>query len=175
MAMVRLFRREPEAEASNPIQFDPALVNLLKRDHRRLIRQLQQLRKSVVDGAYAKLPEQLAEFRSLLQTHLMTENVRLYGYLSYSLGTYSEDARRAAEFRREMYSLGHVAMTFVRRYLENPVDARQSPVFAEELMDLSVLLIRRIRREEGTLFPMYVPESGTRKSASVTPLSIVQP
>ncbi|HET9122823.1 MAG TPA: hemerythrin domain-containing protein [Acidiferrobacteraceae bacterium] len=172
MALVRLFRREPESETQNPIHFDGRLTGLLKDDHRRLIRQLQQLRKLVSRGQYRALPAKLDEFRSLLQTHLMTENVRLYGYLSYALGPYSNDARRAADFRREMYTLGHAVMTFVRRYHETEISAETAGVFGKELTDLAVLLVRRIRREETELFPLYrPPHAQTRRAeGTVTPL-----
>ena len=172
MALVRLFRREPESDTQNPIHYDTRLTGLLKDDHRQLIRHLQQLRKALARGQYQALPAKLDEFRSLLQTHLMTENVRLYGYLSYALGAHSNDARRAADFRREMYTLGHAVMTFVRRYHETEVRADNAGVFGKELTDLAVLLVRRFRREETELFPLYQPpQAQTRRAeAAVIPL-----
>lgn len=155
MALLHLFRREAGTAEQNPISYDQGLLELLRQDHRRLIRQVQELQKLHAQGQHKQIRNKLSEFRSLLQTHLMTENVRLYGYLTYHLGAHSEDARRAGDFRREMYGLGHQVMTFVKCYHDAGVTQENAAQFGKELAELGVLLVRRIRREETDLFPLY--------------------
>ncbi|MHB1514313.1 MAG: hemerythrin domain-containing protein [Acidiferrobacteraceae bacterium] len=167
MTLLHLFRRDPSAQDErSPISYDRDLIELLRQDHRRLIRQLQDLQKLGARHQFKDTLNRLNEFRSLLQTHLMTENVRLYGYLAYALEAYGDDARHAAEFRREMYGLGHNIMVFIKKYLETGVTKDNISQFRKELAEVGATLVRRIRREENDLFPLYEPSSGTRTAHS---------
>ncbi|MHB1951390.1 MAG: hemerythrin domain-containing protein [Acidiferrobacteraceae bacterium] len=167
MTLLHLFRRDPSAQDErSPISYDRDLIDLLRQDHRRLIRQLQDLQKLSGRYQYKDILTRLAEFRSLLQTHLMTENVRLYGYLAYALDTYGEDARRVGEFRREMYGLGHNIMAFVKKYMDAGVNKENIAEFRKELAEVGATLVRRIRREENDLFALYGPTAaGSRNFA----------
>lgn len=162
MTLLHLFRRDSSAQDErSPISYDRDLIDLLRQDHRRLIRQLQDLQKLGGRHQYKDILARLGEFRSLLQTHLMTENVRLYGYLAYVLDTYGDDARRAGEFRREMYGLGHNIMVFIKTYLEAGVTKDNISSFRKDLAEVGATLVRRIRREENDLFALYTPTPRT--------------
>lgn len=138
------------------IYHDPTLVAKLRKEHQVLFDIYNQVQAAFDAKDFARVKERLTEFRSTIQQHLLTENVKLYIYLTHHL---SDDANGQviAEFRHEMNGIARVVMDFLRRYTEGPLGANEAATFKKELEEIGSALVKRTQREENTLYPLYLP------------------
>jgi regulator of sigma D len=168
MAIRDLFRREKkssgEAQAGQykpapgtSIRFDPALVSVLKHDHRKLLGTYKEIQDALAAGDFARMKERLASFRTLLQGHLLTENVRLYVYLAHQLQGDETSSQIIRDFRHEMDGIGRTVMAFLRRYSDGLLAPDEVPALKRELEVIGAALASRIRSEEEVLYPLYQP------------------
>ena len=108
-------------------------------------------------GDYEEVAKKLVHFRSSLQAHLLTENVRLYIYLSHSLANDEINSELIHEFRREMDAIARVAMNFLKKYDTIGVDKELAGAFAKDFATIGQVLTERIEKEERVLYPLYLP------------------
>lgn len=169
--MFGFFRRkkftEPEAPVIPPpqyqaapgteIRFQPELVPQLKTDHQNLIGIYLDIKTAFEGGDYEEVAKKLVHFRSSLQAHLLTENVRLYIYLSHSLANDEINSELIHEFRREMDAIARVAMNFLKKYDTIGVDKELAGAFAKDFATIGQVLTERIEKEERVLYPLYLP------------------
>ena len=139
------------------IRYDPSLVASLKNDHAELVTMYGQLGQDVRDGQFQRIPNALLSFKTRLEAHLLIENVRFYVYLEQSMSGDSENMAIIRDFRREMNGIARGVVEFVRRYQQLRVNSANSHDFIREYDDVGKLLVMRIEREEGNLYPLYVP------------------
>ncbi|WP_343793276.1 hypothetical protein [Dokdonella soli] len=85
----------------------------------------------------------------------MTENVHFYVYLEQSFRGDEENKALIHDFRREMNGIARGVVEFVRRYQQAPVSADNCAAFLKEYEAVGKLLVMRIEREEGNLYPLY--------------------
>jgi hypothetical protein len=137
--------------------FDSGLVPSLKHDHHELVELFEQIGRGFEQGRYADLPAKLTAFKTRLEAHLLTENVRFYNYVEYTLRDDNENLALIRDFRREMNTIARGVIEFVKKYQGGmPNDlARQS--FLADYRAVGGLLVQRIQREEGNLYPLYIP------------------
>ena len=136
--MFDFFRRkdQPDAETNDStpqteshtapgtqIRFDPELIDKLKGDHQAVIALYSNIQNAFNEKDYAAVSQMLNDFRSALQGHLLTENVRLYIYLDYQLRSDETNAELIRGFRREMDGIAKTAMNFLKKYEAIGVDA----------------------------------------------------
>lgn len=164
MALLDLFSKKEEKPAvphatapGTSIGFDPGLVERLKGDHRRLLDIYKHVHTALGRGDFPAVRRHLGEFRSALQDHLLTENVKFYVYVSRQLASDESSSRIINDFRSEMQGIGRVVMDFLRKYTETELDAGAAATFKAELEQIGAALVQRIQREEGTLYPLYLP------------------
>lgn len=139
------------------IHHDPTLIAKLRKDHQVLFDIYNQVQAAFDAKNFARVKDLLAEFRSTVQQHLLTENVKLYIYLSHQLASDAANAQIISEFRHEMNGIARVVMDFLRRYTEGPLGANEAAAFKKELEEIGSALVKRTQREENTLYPLYLP------------------
>lgn len=145
------------AAPGTEIRYSPTLIEELQQDHQQLLGVYMAIKASFDDGDYVAVSEKLNEFRTGLQGHLLTENVRLYIYLDRMLGRDEMNAELIHNFRREMDGIGKVALNFLKKYDMIGVDKELAPAFAKDFAAIGAVLTERIKKEESVLYPLYMP------------------
>jgi hemerythrin-like domain-containing protein len=140
------------------ISYSPELVDNLKSDHQALLSLYIEIKSDLDARRYPKIVEKLAEFRTALTSHLLTENVRLYVYLDRQFSRDETNSELIRSFRKEMDNIGRIAMNFLRKYEELGVDADLVKHFSKDFATIGEVLTNRIQREEETLYPLYVED-----------------
>jgi len=139
------------------IRYDPGLVENLRHDHSELVSMYGQLGQDVRGGHYQRIPNGLLAFKTRLEAHLLIENVRFYVYLEQALAQDSDNMAIIRDFRREMNGIARGVVEFVRRYQQLRVNSTNANDFMREYDEVGKLLVMRIEREEGNLYPLYAP------------------
>lgn len=156
---------QPEAPATpqyntapgTEIRYHPELISELTADHKALLALYGEIKEAFDQADYPTVAEKLNTFRSDLQAHLLTENVRLYIYLNRSLGDDETNSELIQGFRREMNEIAKVAMNFLRKYEAIGVDKDLAKAFAKDFAIIGKVLVERIEKEEQVLYPLYMP------------------
>jgi tRNA/tmRNA/rRNA uracil-C5-methylase (TrmA/RlmC/RlmD family) len=139
------------------IYFDGRLIDQLKGDHRQLMQLMQSIQEGVQERDFEAIRDLMGEFRTTLQAHLLTENVKLYVYLSRQLANNRVNIETVNTFRAEMRGIGRKVMDFLRRFADVTLTEEQVSGFSLELESVRDTLVRRIKREEAGLYPLYLP------------------
>jgi hemerythrin-like domain-containing protein len=146
------------AKDNNGISYDENLIKDFKQEHQELLR-LFSIIKSAAEQEDIKLVQtKLKRFTSILRGHLLTENVKLYVYLTKELANDIENKDIIMSFRREMMQIGKVVNQFVTRYDKKDWSSDMQQHFLPELLAIGEVLVERIEREENTLYPLYLPK-----------------
>lgn len=139
------------------IRYAPDLIGSLKGDHQQLLALYGKVQEAFEARNYPAVSEHLEAFKSDLQSHLLTENVRLYIYLDRCLAHDTTNSELIRGFRREMDDIAKVAMKFLNKYSAIGVDADLANHFAEDFTTIGKVLGERITKEESILYPLYMP------------------
>ncbi|MDR0776314.1 MAG: hemerythrin domain-containing protein [Azonexus sp.] len=160
-------RHEPTVEASpvavqeglvapgTNIRFHPELIDKLTGDHHLLLSLFGETSHAAAQGDVAAAAERLEAFRTALQGHLLTENIRLYVYLEHLFADDPSTYSLIHEFRHEMDGIGKAVISFLLKYEELATHPELAAAFAHDLAGIGKVLVSRIEREEGTLYPLY--------------------
>ncbi|WP_127477826.1 hemerythrin domain-containing protein [Sulfurivermis fontis] len=140
------------------IRYHPELIDQLKSDHQALLGLYGEIKAAFDEGDYAAVSQKLDAFRSGLQSHLLTENVRLYIYLDRCLANDETNSELIRGFRREMDGIAKVAMNFLKKYEAIGVDKELAGAFAKDFATIGQVLGQRIQKEEQVLYPLYMPQ-----------------
>lgn len=143
------------------VHFDPKLVPSLIADHQMLLSIFGDIGNASKQRNSGLLKEKLGEFGNALRGHLLTENIKFYLYLQYSLEGDAESAAVMHDFRKEMQHIGKAVADFLRRY-EDTTDWNNAAweQFENDVMQIGKVLIKRIQTEENVLYPLYLPTGG---------------
>jgi len=139
------------------LSYDPSLVEHLMADHKKLLGLYGEIAASLEQQDYEAIHQQLQTFTSMLRGHLLTENIKLYVYLSHNLATDPENLELMTELRREMGHIGRKVNQFLTRYAEWPWTSELRQSFPGEFQRIGEVLGDRIGREEDTLYTLYLP------------------
>lgn len=139
------------------IRHHPELIQKFKKDHQVLLQLFMATKHAADAGDAVTAAERLQDFRSALQDHLLSENVRLYVYLEHALVHDAISHGLVHEFRREMDEIGKVVVGFIGQYQQLAQHPDMVKRFAEDLDGIGKVLVKRIQREEETLYPLYQP------------------
>lgn len=148
----------PEATHVAPgtqISFHPELIDELKSDHQTLVGLYTEVTRAIEAQDYDQASEGLEELRNELQNHLLTENIKLYIYLSHQFENDQENITLIQNFRRENDKIGRAALKFLQQYHSAQEIAAQADTFNREFAELGDVLVQRIEREETILYPLY--------------------
>ena len=148
-----------ESAPHRTIRHDPTLLDSLLRDHIELVALYQRIGKLMQDGQYDEIRAELVNFKTRLEAHILTENVRFYTYLEQSLSDDAHNAEMMRDFRREMNTIARAVVTFVKKYQgTGTFDAALQIEFARDYQSVGELLKQRLGREESSLYPLYQPD-----------------
>lgn len=139
------------------IRYAPDLIESLKSDHQDLLGLYGEILAAFDQQDYTAVSEKLETFKSGLQSHLLTENVRLYIYLDRCLANDATNSDLIRGFRREMDEIAKVAMKFLNKYSAIGVDEDLAAHFAQDFATIGKVLGERIKKEETILYPLYLP------------------
>jgi len=150
---------KPARAPSEGISYDENLISTFEAEHQALLRLFVEIKEAAESNNFPIVKERLKKFTSILRGHLLTENVKLYVYLSRELAHDVENKEIIMAFRREMMQIGKAVNQFVTLY-DKPIWSREmETTFLPELLAIGEVLVQRIEREESTLYPLYMPEA----------------
>lgn len=139
------------------IAYDPELVPSLKRDHMDLVKLYGAIGETAKQGDFQQIPQLLNAFKVHLEGHLIAENVRFYNYVENSVQGDPESTALVRSFRREMNAIARGVVDFVKKYQVATFDQQMRQEFMADYQTVYGLLAQRIEREEGSLYPLYLP------------------
>lgn len=149
----------PGEAVRRSIRYDPALVDSLKRDHTDLVALYQRIGKLLQTEQYDEIRGDLVNFKTRLEAHILTENVRFYTYLEQSLRGDADNTEMMRDFRREMNTIARETVSFVKKYqTPGAFTAEERMQLAKDYALVGELLTRRLGREENNLYPLYQPD-----------------
>lgn len=143
--------------SSSGIAFYPELIKDLVGDHRHLFQLHDSIKESFTRRDLASVSSNLQEFGMLVRNHLLTENMRLYIYLQQKMAGDEINTTLVRSFRKEMDGIGKNVLDFLEKYkeIEKKSEADLAS-FADELDQIGIVVSTRMKREEQTLYPLYV-------------------
>jgi len=145
------------AAAPRQIGYDPRLINSLLQDHAELGRIFGNIGDALKAGTFNDIRSLLIQFKTRLEAHVLTENVRFYNYLEQSLAGDANNTGVMHDFRREMNNIARSVVDFVKKYQSStftPEDRRQ---LATDYDSVGKILEQRLDNEENNLYPLYQP------------------
>ncbi|MRI32906.1 hypothetical protein EOPP23_07900 [Endozoicomonas sp. OPT23] len=147
-----------EGNITAGLGYDPDLISQLSDEHQELLSIFGEMSEAAEKQNWSLTQSHLKTFATSLRGHLLTENVKLYVYLSRSFANDPETQTIALEFRKEMMHIGRAVNQFVTRYEVAEWNSEMKENFASELSGIGEVLVRRIEHEEQSLYPLYLPE-----------------
>ncbi len=145
------------AAPGTEIRYSPELIDSLQHDHKTILALYGDIAKAFKEKRYPDVSSMLDDFKSGLSAHLLTENVRLYIYLDRSLASDPTSSDLIRSFRKEMDDIAKVALGFLKKYETIGVDEDLAAHFAVDFETIGKVLVERIKKEENTLYPLYMP------------------
>lgn len=139
------------------IAYHADLVDQLKADHQTLLATFGAIGRAYAAHDLTETSTQLEVFRGQLMAHLLKENVRFYIYLEHALAGDPTSQSLVHQFRHEMDGIGKAVMAFLGKYRLLAVDSSLAGSFGADLATIGDVLVQRIRSEEDTLYPLYLP------------------
>lgn len=139
------------------IRFQPRLIEGMKSDHVKLLDLYTDIKMASETKNFKKVAIILNDFRGELEDHLLKENVNLYIYLTHLLKADAMNSELIAKFRKEMDGIASVALKFLAKYESIGDDSNLHAGFPDEFALIGKVLGDRIKREEATLYTLYVP------------------
>jgi hypothetical protein len=140
------------------VNYDPKLIATLRKEHAHLERTFGRIHAAARSGNFIEVRQLLVHLKSALQAHLLTENVRLYGYIGNLSHDDPEQARRMQAFRTEMNTIAREVVAFVKHYQHCDFSSRRErETFARDYTAVGARLEQRLTREESDLYPLYQP------------------
>ena len=150
-------QEEVHTAPGTQIRYSPDLIDSLQSDHQTLLSLYGEINTAFDEKRYSDVSSMLTTFKSGLNAHLLTENVRLYIYLEHALVGDSTSSELIHGFRKEMDEIAKVAIGFLRKYEAIGVDEDLADHFATDFATIGKVLVERIQKEENTLYPLYMP------------------
>ena len=151
-------QRKAVTSPSEGISYDDSLIENFQDEHKSLLRLFGVIKAAAEQKDFKRVQIKLKRFTSILRGHLLTENVKLYVYLSKELANDPENKEIIMSFRREMMQIGKVVNQFVTAYSKPVWSDDMREYFLPELLAIGEVLVERIEREENTLYPLYLPK-----------------
>jgi hypothetical protein len=149
--------RQTAAPAPRAPSYDSGLVPALKNYHQELVALFEQIGRTYEQRRFTEIPALLTAFKTRLEAHLLTENVRFYNYVESTLRDDAENLSLIRDFRREMNSIARGVIDFVKKYQAQHDPEHLLHGFLADYRTVGGLLVQRIQREEGNLYPLYMP------------------
>lgn len=143
--------------AARKIGYDDKLVNSLLQDHAELGRIFGTIGDAQKNGNFGDMRPLLIQFKTRLEAHVLTENVRFYNYLEQSLSDDATNTGTMHSFRREMNGIARSVVEFVKKYQSSNFTPEERRQFAADYDAVGKVLEQRLDSEENNLYPLYQP------------------
>lgn len=143
--------------APRKIGYDAKLINSLLQDHAELGRIFGNIGDAQKSGNFDDIRPLLIQFKTRLEAHVLTENVRFYNYLDQSLSGDASNAGIMHSFRREMNGIARSVVDFVKKYQSSNFTPDERRQFATDYDAVGKILEQRLDSEENNLYPLYQP------------------
>jgi hypothetical protein len=147
----------PHTAPGTRITYNSHLIPRLQADHRKLLLLFTSIRSACTIDDMVEVMTCLREFKSNIQTHLITEQVQLYVYLQHTLASDQLSYALIRNMRKEMDVIGKSVLDFLEKYGTPNREGTLEASFLPDLDQLGGVLTERIEREETTLYPLYMP------------------
>ena len=141
------------------IAYDPQLIERLLDDHRRVVGIFTDIRQSFVAGDTLRAAALLDQFKSGIQAHLLTEEIKLYVYLQSALAGDQMNRTLMRHMHHEMSLISQDVLNFLGKYNDLGKAPILNETFLADLDQVGVVLTERIQREETMLYPLYLSPS----------------
>jgi len=151
---------EYPAAPGTGIRFSPTLVDELKTEHQQFFRLHQLLLDALRDERLDEVPALLHRFDTLLTSHLLTEQVRLYAYMDAYFNSDPQAREMLRDYRIEMERIGNSVRKMIKKYKDIADRPELQATIEEDMEELRQVLAERMSREELTLYPLYMPITG---------------
>lgn len=152
-----LGKKDIDVATPHGIGYDPGLVASLLHDHAELGALFGRIGELHRAGVYGEMRALLVSFKSRLEAHVLTENVRFYNYLEQSLGDEPDNAEVMRDFRRDMNGIARGVIEFVKKYQHSDFSVTEQKQFAADYDKVGRMLEQRLDSEESNLYPLYRP------------------
>lgn len=150
-------RREGAYAPGTRLSYDPALIDRFKGQHHSLLKLFEKVQHATEARDFEALKYHLEQFKRVLQEHLLEENLRLYAYLTKCLESEPENYRLMRDMKSEMLGIGRQVNEFISHYTKGGIDHGNIAEFERRLNEIGGILTVRIRREEESLYTLYMP------------------
>lgn len=144
------------ADPDSGISYSPNLIESLMDDHNDLLELYSAIAHVMAEGRFDEIPEALTLFKTKLDVHLLTENLRFYCYLEQNLGENAQEREIMKNFRREMSTIARAVVTFIRKWQAHIITAENKDEYLSEYAQIGDALAQRIEREEKGLYTLYM-------------------
>lgn len=151
-----------DLSSNHGVQYDEQLIDEFHQDHQSLFALFEKIKSHCEKQQYKQLHKKMKLFSSLLRSHLITENVKLYVYLGNAFKGDEDNQELILGFRKEMMAIGRQVNQFISRYEQVTWNHALAHDFMLELENIGEILTRRIEQEEQVLYPLYMPENNYR-------------
>lgn len=143
------------------LNYDPELIHELKQSHQDLLSTYGAVFKDgFLDVNMVLLVELLAQFKSEYKAHLYKENMRLYGFLEYSMKPDANSSKKIHEFRKEMMKTTKCVIDFCDKYNKVESVYMNFDTFKQLYHETGHALVHRIQSQERELYSLYERSSG---------------
>lgn len=141
---------------ANGVGYDGALVDTLLTHHAQLGKLFSGIKINAKAGNYDETRSLLLRFKTSLQSHILTENVRFYSYVEKTLANDSESTRTMHDFRHEMNGIARTVTGFVDKWQGREfATVTERTQFFADYAAVEKLLAQRFDNEENNLYPIY--------------------
>lgn len=147
----------PVPQTAGRVGYEPRLIDTLLRDHAELGRVWGRIGAAADAGNFGEVHLLLITFKSRLDAHLLTENLRFYNYLEQILANDPRNSRMVHEFRHEMDEIAHEVVTFIKQYQACGFEPQERRQFAPDYETVGKRLEHRLDCEEDSLYRLYRP------------------
>lgn len=165
MALLNFFRKKntdtvpsTNTPAATGISYYDNLIDELVADHEHIDVLKNRIQAEYRNKQRKQLIKSVQELKTLIQGHILKENLRLYAYLQQKLTDHPDSKHIVASFRQEMDQISRPILRFLDRF--NEISSMSENDLAQFVLDLNDTLDKvneRMAREEAVLYPLYQP------------------
>ncbi len=131
---------------SSNIQYTSDLIDGFEQDHRALLNSYGRLNQTANRTSFAAFPAEMADFKSMLGSHLLTEAVKLDIYLRQDFKEEPAKYCVVTGYKTEMDGIGRVAMGLIESCGTAPADSVDFAMLSTQPGDIGKAFGDRTRR-----------------------------
>ncbi|MDO5691832.1 MAG: hemerythrin domain-containing protein [Pseudomonadota bacterium] len=137
------------------VGYSAELIPRLQADHQALFKSFDGMVDAFGRRDFERVKAGARQLKSMLQDHLMLENIKLYVYLRQNLSHEAQEYQLVTAFRKEMDGIGREAMAFLDKYQQLAEQPELVDSFESEARRVRQIVHDRMSREEATLYQLY--------------------